>query len=110
MPIIIERSDYEFLLMAEKFCRKIDSYTGIFDLDMYELENLKDESRFFSNIFLVQSSSAPVQPDSFTRSKIQNMRINLSHLAQNVKNNPNYTVAIGTDLGIEIPVYAFLPN
>jgi hypothetical protein len=107
MPAFIERKDYEFLLMAEKFCTKVTQYADLLGLNAGEVESLKNESHYFQSVFLGDPDSTR---EEFSQHKIQNMRINLSHLAQCCKNNPNYTVPIGLDLGIEIPVYAFLAN
>jgi hypothetical protein len=107
MPAFIERKDYEFLLMAEKFCTKVDQYTDLLGLNTDEVESLKNETHYFQSVFW----GGPDSPgEEFSQHKIQNMRINLSHLAQHCKNNPNYTIPMGIDLGIEIPVYAFLAN
>jgi hypothetical protein len=109
MPTFIEKRDYEFLLLAAKFCNKIDKYARLLDLNGNEVEELKDDNRLFNYVF-ENSDDYGSFTESFSKHKIQNMRINLSHLAQCCKNSKRYTVEIGRDLGIELPVHAFLPN
>jgi hypothetical protein len=109
MAIFIERKDYELLLVVAKFCGKIDSYSSLFNLDEHEIDELKNDSLLFAYVFS-NSGNYSSFTESFTKCKIQNIRVRLSNISQACKNHSHYTVAIGMDLGIEIPVYAFHPN
>ena len=105
----MERKDYEFLLLVNKFCNKIDIYCNQLNLDEKEVEELKNDIVLFSFLF-ANNEDFTSYMDSFSIYKIRNMRISLSHLAQRCKNSKNYSISIGMDLGIEMPVYAFQPN
>jgi hypothetical protein len=109
MPTFIERKDYEFLLLTTKFCNKIENYRSALNLDLADVEQLKSDNELFAYVFSSKSKYSSCI-ESFARYKIQNMRVNFNHLAQCCKNSKNYTIAIGTDLGIEIPVFAFQAN
>ncbi|MDB5282101.1 MAG: hypothetical protein JWO06_1176 [Bacteroidota bacterium] len=109
MAIIIERKDYNFLLIALKFCDKIDNYIELLGLDEDAVEEFKGANALFSFVFN-NGENYKSCAESFTRYQIDNMRINLSYLAQSCRNSPNYTIGIGQELGIEVSVFAFLPN
>jgi hypothetical protein len=105
----IEKKDYEFLLITARFCNKIDSYVSFLGLCEQEVDELKEDTLLFAYV-LTNLDHYSTCTEGITRNKIQNMRIAFNHLVQLCKNNKNYTVKIGLDLGIEIPVYAFQPN
>ena len=109
MTTMIKGEDYNFLLIAVKFCEKIDRYVELLGLDEDEVEAFKNANNLFSFVFNNKEKYASCA-ESFTRYQIENLRINLSYLAQSCRNNPNYSIAIGHDLGIEVPVYAFHAN
>ena len=104
-----EYEDQEFLLRSVKFCNKIDKYISLFGLDEMDVEELKNDTVLFAYV-ITNLDHYSTCVESFTKHKMQNMRLTFSHLAQSCKNSKNYTVQIGIELGIEIPVYAFLAN
>jgi hypothetical protein len=105
----IEKKDYEFLLLAARFCNKIDNYVSFLGLNVREVDELKEDTLQFAYV-LTNLDHYSTCIESFTQHKIQNMRITFSHLVQSCRNSKNYTIQIGLDLGIEIPVYAFQAN
>ena len=105
----IEKKDYEFLLLAARFCNKIDNYISFFGLCEQDVHGLKEDTLLFAYV-LTNLDHYCTCIDGITMNKIQNMRIAFCHLAQSCRNNKNYTMQIGLDLGIEIPLYAFQPN
>ena len=109
MALIIERKDYNFLLIALNFCEKIDTYTEYLGLDEDEVETFKNGANLFSFVFS-NNGKYNSCAESFTRYQIENLRINLSYLAQSCRNSPNYSISIGQELGIEVPIYAFQAN
>jgi hypothetical protein len=105
----IEKRDYEFWLQAARFCGKIDNYTSLFNISDFELDELREDTIQFAHI-LSNIQHHSIRNEGLTNNKLQNMRIVFSHLAQLCRNSENYTVQIGLDLGIEVPVYAFRAN
>jgi hypothetical protein len=105
----IEKKDYELLLLIARFCNKIDNYRSFLELSEQEVDELKEDTLLFAYV-LTNLDHYSTCIEGITRNKIQNMRITFSHLVQLCKNNKNYTVKIGLDLGIEIPIYAFHLN
>ena len=109
MATLLERSDYTFLLLALKFCNKIDSYVEFLCLDEDEVEALKNANEEFSFVFNNKEKFGSCT-NSFIRHQIASLRINLCYIAHRCRNSPNYSKAIGRDLGIEIPVFTLQAN
>jgi hypothetical protein len=107
--ILIEREDYEFLLLSGKFCSKIDRYLELLDLGWERIQTFKNDNRELVHVF---NNSKQFQSciESFKRFKIKNMRRDFLSLVQSCKQSKNYTSDIGLDLGIEVPIYTFQPN
>jgi len=107
--IFIERKDYEFMLLSEKFCSKIDQYAQLLGLDTELLDGYKNESQLFTHVFLNKENYGSCA-ESFTRIKIENMRAAFSLLELQCRYSENYTFIIGRDLGIESEDYSFQAN
>jgi hypothetical protein len=109
MATFIQREDYDFLLLSEKFCSGIHKYATVLGLDPLDVETFKDDCAVLA-FFFDNSQQYSCCGESFTRYKVSNMRIDFSRLAQICRNSRNYTVSIVAELGIELPVYAFQAN
>ena len=107
--MIAEKTDHRFLLRSVKFCNRIEKYTSLLGLKKDEIEELRNDTILFA-YQLTNLDHYSSCTDGCTKRKLDNMKACLSHLAQLCKNSKNYTVQIGLDLGIEIPVHAFLAN
>ena len=107
--MVAEKKDQDFLLLSVQFCNKIDQHISLLALNEADVAELKDDTRLFACLFSNLDHYSTCFED-FTREKMNNMQLALSHLALACKNSKNYTWQMGVELGIEIPVHSFMGN
>ncbi len=94
----------DFLNRYNSFCKNIDKYNSIFELNDNLLTSVKGEDNFINNLKLEEVAT---EGSSFAEKKLKNVKTDLSQLIQQCKNHARYNVFIGTELGIEVPLYQF---
>lgn len=137
MATYIERTDEGFLIQLDKFCERVDTYSGPLDLNAGKVTAIKADRAFFQEVFFYMNQFrgfaesftnykkllrygngtevlgafpvAPVISTPVPTPTLANVQARFAILIGDCTNSPNYTKAIGEDLGIEAPTAPFNP-
>lgn len=132
MADYVKKSDIEFAAQLENFADKLSSYAATFGLTIAEVDAVNADREFYVFVMLRSGQADfftqdwtklkdqvrygtggavigpfPVPPDVSSPpavTPLPNVEKRFRDLAQRLKKHPNYTKAIGEDLGIEAPV------
>ncbi len=137
MATFIEPSDEKYLLQVNKFCDRVDTYSGTLGLDPAKVAAIKADNDFFRKTFLYMGQFrgfaesftnykdllrhgkgdevlgtfpvAPVIETPVPTPTSANCQKRFAEIIQDCVKSPNYTKTIGEDLGIEATVTPFNP-
>lgn len=138
MATFIEKSDDKFMIQVNRFCSRVGTYSVTLGLNAGKITAITEDLDLYTYVFsgwnqfrafgegftgyknllrygpsdqtLGAIPIAPVLPTPAPTVTSPNMQARFAELIQDCVRSPNYTKAIGEDLGIEAPEVPFNPN
>src|SRR4051812_15075357 len=101
--------DYDIILKAMKFCKRVGSYASLLKLSLQDVELLENENDQFISVFSHEEHYDADAMD-FIQKRVKAIHTRYFELVGNCRKSKDYTPAMGKELGLEPDMDTFNPH